>query len=144
MTSGSIRIFKYITGVTCFVIGVIIYLLWREGLLIHRVITWLGLDLITNPLRSFASDLYLPEWIRFSLPDGLWVTSYILIMSAQDIPHKILWISIIPLVGFISELLQIVHFMPGTFDFIDLFFYIIPLIIYICYEFFTKNFINKH
>ncbi len=144
MTESHKTCLKYIAGIICFVTGVMIYLLWREGLLIHRVISWLGCNTLLDILNQSVADLQPPEWMIYSLPDGLWALSYILIILAQEMPHKLIWASVIPLVGFFSELLQLAGLMPGTFDIIDLIIYILPLIILYSYEFFSKNIIYKH
>jgi len=117
----------------CFLTGVSIYLLWRdEHLLIHRSLTVLGLHSYLEPLRTVANGFSLPEWVRFCLPDGLWSLSYILFIDAL-VKRSLVWTAVIPAIGAISELLQSIGVLPGTFDIIDLAFYCLPYIIYLAY-----------
>ena len=80
----------------------------------------------------------LPDWFVFSLPDGLWLFSYIsvvlLVWKNQITKHSIAWILIIPLYAIVHELGQLFKFTEGTFAFNDLLFYSIaiflPFILY--------------
>jgi len=80
----------------------------------------------------------LPNIILYSLPDGLWLFSYIsfiLLLWKNEIKNEnLFWILIIPLISLVSELGQLTNFVPGTFDFSDLLVYflgtILPFIIY--------------
>ena len=132
MASSVSKRLEIIVAVCSFLAGVTIYLLWRDQhLLIHRVIHTCGLQPSLDVLRSFVLDIQLPEWIRFALPDGLWSLSYILIIDAL-VKRDYRWTSVIPAIGVISELMQLVGWMPGTYDTIDLLAYFIPYLLYIC------------
>lgn len=86
-----------------------------------------------QPLRNSALTLNMPEWFRFSLPDGLWILAYLLMIDAAlpDRNDKFVWISAIPMIGILSELLQWAGLFQGIFDPVDLLFYATPYIIYI-------------
>ena len=75
----------------------------------------------------------IPDWFIFSLPDGIWIFSYVLVMiSIWNFTlnkKSIFWMTIIPLVAIFSEIFQIFDFIPGTFDFVDLSFYILGFIL---------------
>lgn len=81
-------------------------------------------------VRETVLSLKLPDFVIYCLPDGLWTTSFILIMDAiwSTLKEKLFWASIIPVIGIASEILQIVHILPGTFDYGDLLCYTLPLI----------------
>ena len=131
MASSASKRLEIIIATGLFIIGVSIYLLWRdEHLLIHRVIHGCGIDTFIAPLRRSAAEVYLPEWIRFALPDGLWTTSYILLIDAL-VKRDYQWTSVIPLVGLISEIMQWIGWMPGTFDICDLIAYVLPYLFYV-------------
>lgn len=131
MASSASKRLEIIIATGLFLIGVSIYLLWRdEHLLIHRVIHSCGIDTFIAPLRRSAAEVYLPEWIRFALPDGLWTTSYILLIDAL-VKRDYQWTSVIPLVGLISEIMQWIGWMPGTFDICDLIAYVLPYLFYV-------------
>ena len=82
------------------------------------------------------------EWIFFSLPDGLWVLSYVIMMAAiwkfQIREHGIM-IGLIPAIAICSELLQALGLFPGTFDTSDLFTYIGSFLVGIIYCKIIKN-----
>jgi hypothetical protein len=88
-----------------------------------------------DALRNSFKDLrpFLPEWFLFSLPDGLWVFSFvsILMLTWDNIitRHNFLWIIGVPILVIFSELGQINNFVPGTFDIIDLLFYIFGFLV---------------
>lgn len=131
MASSTSKRLEIIIATGLFLIGVSIYLLWRdEHLLIHRVIHGCRIDTFIAPLRRSAAEVYLPEWIRFALPDGLWTTSYILLIDAL-VKRDYQWTSVIPLVGLISEIMQWIGWMPGTFDICDLIAYVLPYLFYV-------------
>lgn len=131
MASSASKRLEIFIATGLFIIGVSIYLLWRdEHLLIHRVIHGCGIDTFIAPLRRSAAEVYLPEWIRFALPDGLWTTSYILLIDAL-VKRDYQWTSVIPLVGLISEIMQWIGWMPGTFDICDLIAYVLPYLFYV-------------
>lgn len=122
---------EFILALCLFLIGVSIYLLWRdEHLLIHRILHASGMDDLIVPLRKSVADINVPEWIRFALPDGLWSTSYILLIDVW-VKRGILWTSFIPFIGVLSELLQLIGRLPGTFDTADLLAYSIPYFLYV-------------
>lgn len=118
-------------AIVCFLAGVSIYLLWRdEHLLIHRILHGFGIDSLIEPLRNIASKQSIPEWVRFALPDGLWSLSYILIIDAW-VKRNFLWTAVIPAIGFLSELMQLAGWLPGTIDVCDLIAYALPYLLYV-------------
>jgi hypothetical protein len=116
--------FKLI-GIHCFTplfIGGLIYIFFRSNTL--NMFNWfeaLRMDQIINDLRvSFLSlKPIIPEWIIYSLPDGLWVysfTSGILIIWGKLLTF---WLIAPLLTGVLVEFAQLFQFFPGTFDIID-------------------------
>jgi len=112
-------------------IGGLIYVLFRAlSLLMFSWYKSIGLGEILNGLRKstipFAENI--PEWILFSLPDGLWIFSYVslmLLIWQNSISKKnISWILITPILAISSELGQLFGLITGTFDLIDLLLYI--------------------
>jgi hypothetical protein len=121
--------------------GSLIYILFRSSSL--KMFIWFErihiLDVIEN-IRKFTS-IYsnnLPNFILYSLPDGLWLFSYVslvLYLWKNELKSEnIFWVFSVPLISIISELGQIFKIIPGTFDIIDLLMYllgtILPFIIY--------------
>lgn len=126
-------------AVTMVVAGAAIYLLFRSRhLLGFHLLEGLGLDRVVDILRSSVHGVHPSEFVMFCLPDGLWTLGYILIidriMLADTLRRRLFLTSVIPLTGAISELLQYVGLMPGTFDEIDLFCYIMPYLSYLVWQ----------
>ncbi len=117
------------------IIGTMIYLLFRSTTL--RVFSWIdkaGMTNIIEKLRSFVHPLSkcLPDWIKYSLPDSLWVyslTSALLIIWSDDKKMAIYSLLIPITLGCVYEIGQITKWIPGTFDFRDLTLNSISLII---------------
>jgi hypothetical protein len=92
----------------------------------------LGMDGEIGHWRQTAAMLTPPEWMVYSLPAGLWALSYVLIIDSltQGQPRRgrALAIGFVPMAGVASELMQAARILPGTFDWIDLELYVLPLI----------------
>ena len=97
----------------------------------------MGMGSIADSLRASVTEVNPPDFVRYCLPDGLWTTSYILfsdrIFNKESVKTRTLWVSIIPLIGIISELLQLFGILPGVFDSLDLMAYTIPIVMYMVY-----------
>ena len=100
-------------------LGAGIYLGWRSNdLLVFRWIDAVGLsDWIYRPQGT------LPEVVLYSLPDGCWVyatTSWMLIIWGRVVAW--VYVGLILAVG--AEVGQWAGFVPGTYDSLDMLFYI--------------------
>lgn len=131
----------YIGHILTLLCGSSIYVLFRTSNL--KMFVWfdkLRILSFINDLRSFSINYSnnLPNIILYSLPDGLWMFSYVnlvLFLWKNEIKYEnLFWIFIIPILSIISELGQLAKLIPGTFDFSDLLMYllgtILPFIIY--------------
>ena len=110
-------------------IGGFIYIIFREKKLL--MFNWFSsLELINfiDDLRNVTLNLQLiiPDWIKFSLADGIWVyslTSLMLIIWYQKTNKlRFIWLILGPMLGIIMEVGQLVNIVPGTYDNIDLLF----------------------
>lgn len=115
------------------IIGGLIYISFRS--LSLRLFSWfelIGINTFTSFIRNTTYPIknYLPHWIYFSLPDGLWVYSFssaLLILWGDQFKFGRYWL-IIPLIfGAFIELAQKIKIFPGTFDIIDFTFSIMAL-----------------
>lgn len=129
------RLAKTIVGVMLLVIGCIVYLLFRSKTLYLYI--WcesLGLSAPIDALRLAVCNWSIPDFIKFSLPDGLYCAAYLLIMDSiwhEDnswLKYPVL--SMVPVITIGSEILQYFGFVKGTFDTYDLICYSVPPIIY--------------
>ena len=110
----------------------------------------LNLSCIINNLRTHSTQMvsYLPEWFLYSFPDGLWMFSYISILlviwNNRIYKNNIHWILLVPVVAILCEFGQLFNCISGTFDVVDIIFYILgtclPILIYTNL---TKNFKNE-
>jgi hypothetical protein len=112
-------------------LGGIIYVFFRSDSLI--MFKWLRILFLSEYIQQIREETMmfhqiLPQWLIYSLPDGLWVCSYTCIISCIwfgcNDPQKIIWVLIIPALAIVSEVGQLARIIPGTFDSMDLFFYL--------------------
>ena len=121
-------------GMMLLLTGGMTYLLFRpQTLLMFHVTDALGLSAVINSMRESISS-QLPEFIIYNLPGALWAASYILtteyFLYRQSVKTRILVAGIIPIIGAVSELLQLTGLLPGTFDVADLLCYLVPYLLY--------------
>ncbi|WP_143884253.1 hypothetical protein [Chryseobacterium binzhouense] len=133
---------KLIFGsVASLILGTLIYILFRSSTL--KVFTWLdfvGIHILDSKIRksALATSNYIPDWVLMSLPDGLWLFSYVCLMlyiwKNSITFFNLFWISVIPAIAIASEVAQGLGILQGTFDTMDLIFYlfggVLPLYIF--------------
>lgn len=126
------RLYKPLLFLVPLIIGGFIYVIFRsEKLLMFDWFQTLHLQNQIRLLRDLNCDHSTPNWLKYNLPDGLWIFSYVLI-SFHIWKYKItlqnfFWVFIIPIIAIFSEFLQALEIIPGTFDFLDLLFYTIGI-----------------
>jgi hypothetical protein len=113
-------------------IGSFIYLFFRsDTLLMFRWFDSISLTDKLETLRNYTLPLgkNLPNWFIYSLPDGLWISSYVFLMFSiwgESLSSKsIIWLLLILIAAIVSEFCQLIHIIPGTFDMLDLLSYTI-------------------
>lgn len=138
---------KLIFGsIASLILGTSIYILFRSSTL--KVFSWLdfiGINILDSNIRKYALSISnnVPDWVLLSLPDGLWLFSYVCLMlyiwKNSITVQNLFWIGIIPAIAIASEVAQCLGILQGTFDPMDLLLYILggvlPLLIF-------KNSIN--
>tara|TARA_B110000091_G_scaffold198350_1_gene227268 strand:+ start:237 stop:680 length:444 start_codon:yes stop_codon:yes gene_type:complete len=122
-------------------LGGLVYISFRQDTL--KMFSWfdrVNLSGVISELRLSTLPLtdHLPNWFLYSLPDGLWLFSYLSVLlvvwdntiSKQNI-H---WLLLVPAVAVFSEIGQLFGVVPGTFDIFDLTFYlggtVLPILIF--------------
>lgn len=127
---------KIVTGTVFLFAGCIIYVLFRSQFI--RLYVWceaLGLGCVIEKIRNGIGWLGMSDFLLYSLPDGLYCASYVLIMDGlwhgDSSLRRIVVVSAIPFVAIVHELLQGLHIVRGTFDVCDLLCYSVPLCIYL-------------
>ncbi len=106
--------------------GILIYLIFRPDNLIYNIF-------FSSPLKfKIQTDSKLTDFLIYSLPNGLWSLSYSqLIFYIYKVKSfkVILLSSLMMFLGISMEILQIKGFINGTFDYYDIFSYIILYLI---------------
>lgn len=126
-------------SVLLILIGELIYIIYRPlTLYMFRAFEQIGL--LDNIIFFRASRLFppigtVPEWVVYSLPDGMWLLSYMFAMefiwNNDGKFIKLLFIWIMPIAIIIHEFFQLMRLANGTWDINDLTSYIIAIIIYL-------------
>jgi glycopeptide antibiotics resistance protein len=74
-----------------------------------------------NLSRSYG--LFIPDWIKYNLPDGLWTFAFancmFYIWKNSESKQKLIWFYVPVIFSIIFEFSQI-NLIPGTFDILDL------------------------
>lgn len=119
------RIVTLILSLTTLFFGGGLYLMCRSEHLV--MFDWCKAIGIYPFIQQLRPQSCFDSWIVYSLPDGLWLFSYIILMGAIwafDMHKSLLCSSPLIVIAIGSELLQIPHIVKGTFDVIDLLCYI--------------------
>ena len=122
-------------------LGGFVYISFRQDTL--KMFSWfdsINLSAVISELRLLTLPLsdHLPNWFLYSLPDGLWICSYlsVLLVVWDNVisKHNIHWLLLVPMIAIFSEIGQLFKIVPGTFDILDLIFYlggtVLPILIF--------------
>ena len=115
--------------------GGLIYIFFRStNLLMFDWFKAVGIYNYILSFRDYIESCFLPNWIIYSLPDGIWIyslTSFMIIIwgKGKNKWEKIFWLSMGPVLGTGAEIGQFLLIVPGHFDLIDLFFCIFASIL---------------
>lgn len=108
---------------TPILLGSSIYLLFRsENTLLFQWVKTIGLESFLFALRENSLSITIPNWLLYSLPDGLWVYAFTaaLLLFWQGKNSFWIWIPIFTSVLF--EVAQATKIIQGTFDVLDILF----------------------
>lgn len=114
------------------IVGGLIYCLFRDkNFIFFKILELIGFGEILLEIRLFTVKIKLSDWIRYCLPDGLYIFSignffFLKNLSKVKLAHKIPFRFLVFLL--VSEILQHEYFgkyrISGTFDIFDIYFYI--------------------
>jgi hypothetical protein len=130
-----------LSSVVSLLIGGSIYLLFRDpSLIFFGWIDDLGFLTEVKSLQLHMSSVkeVLPNWVIFSLPDGLWLFSYVCFMLylwRNSLRWSgLIWVLVLPILALIFEVSQAIDTSLGTFDWLDMLLYIsasiIPFVVF--------------
>lgn len=134
--------FTLVSGICSFLIGSGIYLCFRStDLQMFQLFPNSELPFWARRLRTYSETLNVPEWVRFSLPDGLWLLAYLLIIDCiwggQRSPTSLFFLAILPIAIIIVELLQMIHLISGVGDWMDILFYFLSIVLFLTIKMFV-------
>ena len=120
-------------------IGELVYILYRPlTLYMFKPLEVMGL---LDDVRALRSAHWLPpietvpEWVVYSLPDGMWLLSYMFAMEFiwnNDGKHiRLFFVWAMPVAIIAHEFCQLMGLASGTWDILDLTSYSIAIIIYL-------------
>lgn len=130
------HIIKIFISLLSLLIGGLIYIGFRdENLLMFDWFNNLGLNSYIVFFRTELQHIDLPNWVIYSLPDGLWVLSYMILINeiwkSKREPQYYIWSYSLPIIAITLEITQIFTSYVGTFDIYDLLCYICPILFFL-------------
>ena len=132
------RRISLLVAVICLLFSGLIYILFRstDMYMFLPVKACGGLSGL-NEIRSTFVGCHLPDWFLFSLPDGLWLYAYMLIVRClwynDNSVIKVLFLSVLPVFAITIEVLQFLSLYFGTGDIIDIVFYLVFILLYVIF-----------
>lgn len=130
------RIFKVFLSFIILIVGGLIYVACREkSLLMFHWFDTLGISNDIDWFRGVINSEGVYGWVKNSLPDGLWLFSYMFLVDAiwngsKSISSHV-FIYSLPIFALMSEFLQLFGLFPGVFDWIDIASYLLAIFLYI-------------
>lgn len=127
---------EWIVATILLLIGCTIYLLFRpQNLLMFKIIDGLGVMSNVVSLKMYINHNCFPDFIIYSLPAGLWTSSYLMMMylitKGYTRKSRLMLALPLPITAIVLEFMQLLGLCIGTFDVYDLICYIIPLIVFV-------------
>lgn len=135
---------KILSSLILLLVGGLIYLGFRdENLLLFEWCNNLGISSFISNYRELIQYMHLPSWVIYSLPDGLWVTSYMILIKGiwknnKELQYYV-WLYSLSFIAIISEIIQLFTSHIGTFDILDLICYICPTLFFIITDKYDYN-----
>lgn len=129
------RIERSILSLLILCIGGFIYMGLRDkSLLMFEWFNHLGLSQHVEFIRGLFNSEGVYGWVKYSLPDGLWLFSYMILVDAIWNSSKsisaYIFIYYLPFLALMSEILQYFGLVPGVFDWIDIASYLFAILSY--------------
>ena len=130
------RIERSILSLLILCIGGLLYIGLRDkSLLMFNWFNHLGLSQHVDIFRGLFNSEGVYGWVKNSLPDGLWLFSYMFLVDAIWNGSKsisaYIFIYYLPILALVSEFSQYFGLVPGVFDWIDVASYLFAILLYI-------------
>ena len=129
------RAAKIMLSLVILLLGSLIYIIFRDkSLLMFDWFNTIGINNEVDGLRRLFQGEGIYGWVKYSLPDGLWVFSYMFIVDAiwdkerNAVSMIFLWG--LPIVAVFSECLQYFDLLSGVFDLMDMASYMLAITLF--------------
>lgn len=123
------RIRPYIIALACLLLGTLMYLICRTDILFVEL---LHLDYI--PFRKINTENIFLYWFVYCLADGLWYLALLIVqynILLKDSLYSRICAYVAVVLPFVIEILQGIHWISGTFDWLDILTYLLILTLFI-------------
>ena len=126
-------------GIACLLVACTIYLVMRsKSIALYQWCRATVGTALADSMREATRGWAVPDFVRYSLPDGLYCLSYILIADAiwsgSRQAAKYIVVAAIPAAALLHETMQLAGLARGTFDWADVACYALPLAAYFLYQ----------
>lgn len=130
------RAVKVMLSLVILLLGGLIYVIFRDkSLLMFDWFNTIGISNEIDGLRKLFQGEGIYGWVKYSLPDGLWIFSYMFIIDAiwdrERNAVSILFLWGLPIVAVLSECFQYFGLLPGVFDWIDMASYMLAIVLFL-------------
>ncbi len=134
---------KILLSIILTLLGGLIYVLYRDkSLLMFSWFESIGLNSVVEYIRDENTMIEPYYWIRYNLPAGLWLFSYMFIIDAiwgsAKCKNRDFYIYILPIFALLSEFMQLFGLCPGTFDILDVISYLFAIILFKTIKYYEK------
>ncbi|MCL2805571.1 MAG: hypothetical protein FWD26_06500 [Treponema sp.] len=124
MGTTKIRVFYGLFSLFTLVLGILIYLLFRD-LSDFFILKWIpGLDFTKTVFIKLTPSIF-SDILKYNIPDMLWFVSGILLLRFiwfYRLKEQKVYVICFYIIGAFFEISQLSDKIPGTFDFMDLLF----------------------
>jgi len=99
------------------------------------------MDIIQH-IRNTGTEYSVFDWVKNSLPDGLWLFSYMFLIDAIWDREKVFlyyfFLYLLPIIAIASEILQAFDIVSGVYDTLDLSCYFGAILLFLTLKFILK------
>ena len=137
------RVFRIILSFALLSVGCIIYILFRQdSLLMFTCFDKLQIMGLIQHIRNTGTEYSVFDWVKNSLPDGLWLFSYMFLIDAIWDREKVFlyyfFLYLLPIIAIVSEILQAFDIVSGVYDTLDLSCYFGAILLFLTLKFILK------
>ncbi len=141
--SNKTRVFRIILSFFLLSFGGMIYILFRQdSLQMFTFFDKMGIKPLIQAIRILGTDFKVVDWVKYNLPDGLWLFSYMFLIDAmwngESAFLYYFFLYLLPIIAITSEILQLFNVIPGVYDTFDLLFYFSAIILFLTLKFILK------